>query len=230
MIGSYRYRFSFYVAGLMMGFGLLFGRLVCGFLCPFGLIQELLHKVPFYKVRNTKTRFWRMAGYGKYFMLAVFVIALPMFARNWAGMGEPAFCKYICPAGTLTAGLPLIAANQPMRESIGLLFALKASIAAVVVVGCLSVFRFFCRTLCPLGAFYGFFNKIALYRLNFDEHNCVHCGSCARVCKMDVDPSRTPDSPECIRCGDCAALCPVSALSAGFIQAEAQKTARGPAR
>jgi polyferredoxin len=200
----------------MLGFAILFGRFVCGFLCPFGLIQELIYKIPFYKVKNTKTRLWRAAGYGKYVTLAVFVIGLPLLARGEMGIGSPAFCKYICPAGTLTAGLPLLAANGPMRESAGALFALKASVAAAVILGCLSVFRFFCRTLCPLGAFYGFFNRISIYQLRFDENNCVHCGACANACKMDVDPSRALHSPDCVRCGDCVASCRASALSAGF--------------
>jgi polyferredoxin len=217
VLGSYQYRFSFYVTGLMVGFGLLFGRFICGFLCPFGLFQELLRKIPSYKTAGyPQQRYWRWLRRIKYVLLAVFVVGLPLFFRNDMGLGDPAFCKYICPAGTITAGLPLVAANPPMRGTIGWLFVLKTSIAAAVVAACVFVYRFFCRALCPLGAFYGLFNRISLYRLRMDENACVHCGRCAGICKMGVDPSRMPDSPECILCGDCVRTCALNALSIGF--------------
>ncbi len=216
VLGSLRYRFSFYVTGLMLGFGLLFGRLVCGFLCPFGLLQELIHKIPFYRVKKP----WHWPIYIKYALLIVFVIALPLLARSAMGVGKPAFCQYVCPAGTLTGGVPLLIANPLLRKSIGWLFALKMTLAVATVVGCLMITRFFCRCLCPLGAFYGLFNGVALYRLRLEERNCVRCGACARTCPMGVDPSKTPDSPECIRCGDCVKACRFSALGAGFAQWE----------
>jgi len=197
----------------MMAFGVLFGRFVCGFLCPFGLIQELLHKIPFYRVK----KLWKGFLYVKYVLLAVFVVGMPLLLRNFADLGDPAFCKYICPAGTLTAGLPLLAADSGLRGAIGGLFALKAAIAAATVIGCLAVYRFFCKVLCPLGAFYGFFNKVALYRLRLEKTKCIYCGACARACKMEVDPCRAPNGAECIRCGDCVRVCRFSALRAGFM-------------
>jgi len=228
VLGSYQYRFSFYVTGLLMLFGLLFGRLVCGFLCPFGLLQELLHKIPFPKIRNL----WKPLLRLKYVILVVFVLGMPVLFRGDIGIGDPAFCKYICPAGTITAGIPLLIANPAIRDAIGGLFFLKAAIALITVLGCLSIYRFFCKTMCPLGAFYGIFNKIALYRLKFCEENCVQCGACSKVCKMMVNPSRTPDSPECIRCGDCVKVCDFSALRAGLVlkNADKQKRADGPKR
>jgi polyferredoxin len=214
VLGARRYRFSFYVTGLLMGFGLLFGRLICGFLCPFGLFQEWLNKIPFFRVK----KLWRGLTYVKYVLLAVFVVGIPLWARGGlGGIGAPAFCKYICPAGTLTAGLPLLAANPALRETVGWLFALKATIALGILLGCIVVYRFFCRVLCPLGAIYGLFNKISLYQIRLEKGNCVRCGACSRVCKMEVDPSLAPDSPECIRCGDCVKACRFSALTSGFV-------------
>jgi polyferredoxin len=215
ILGAYQYKFSFYVIGLMMAFGLMFGRFVCGFLCPFGLIQELLHRVPFLKYmrENPLTRRLRAV---KYVLLAVFVIGLPLLFRNEMGLGDPAFCKYICPAGTLFGGAPLLVANPPLREAAGTLFVLKSTIAIAVVTACLSIYRAFCKFLCPLGAFYAMFGKISLYRLHLCESDCVHCGKCAEICKMGVNPSKEPDSHECIRCGDCVKACPAKALRAGF--------------
>ena len=220
VIASARYAFSFYAVGLMIGFGLMLGRLICGFLCPFGLLQELLHAsharpAKFKKAEKT-AKIARPARLVKYILLAVFVFALPFLTKGASGVGDPAFCKYICPAGTITAGGPLLAANPLMREGLGLLFALKASIALITIAGCLASYRFFCKYLCPLGAFYGLFNSFALYRLRLNKDACTRCGACASVCGMGVNPARSPDSPECIRCGDCVKTCPASAISRGF--------------
>ncbi|MCL1906076.1 MAG: 4Fe-4S binding protein [Clostridiales bacterium] len=212
VMGSIKYRFSYYVTGLLLLFGLTLGRFICGFLCPFGLVQELLHKLPTPKIKRP----WGWPRYIKYALLLVFVIALPLLAVNPLGMGDPAFCKYICPAGTLEAGLPLVALNPPLRAALGALFAWKLALALVIVAGCLTVYRFFCRYLCPLGAIYGLFNPISLYQLRCHKARCTDCGLCRDACRLGVDPARKNTSGECIRCGDCATACPHKALSLGF--------------
>lgn len=212
VLGSIQYSFSYYVAGLLLLFGVVLGRFVCGFLCPFGLIQELLHKIPAPKIKNPPRR----PRYIKYTLLLVFVILMPLVAVNQVGMGAPAFCQYICPAGTLTAGLPLLAANAPLRAALGSLFTWKLALALLIVAGCVVIYRFFCRYLCPLGAIYALFNRISLYRLHLKRESCAACGSCRRACRMGVDPALAPNSGECIRCGDCAAACPHQALRLGW--------------
>jgi len=57
-----------------------------------------------------------------------------------------------------------------------------------------------------------------------NEHTCTHCGACAAVCRMGVDPSVHPTDPECIRCSDCVAVCPVHALSLGLPSVQPQRT------
>ncbi|KSV58320.1 4Fe-4S binding protein [Acetivibrio ethanolgignens] len=209
--GSRSFNFSFYVVGILLAFGVLFGRFICGWLCPFGLFQELIHKIPSPKLRLKKGFL-----YIKYAVLIIFVILLPIVATNYMGMGKPAFCQFICPAGTLGGGIPLLATNEELRQTIGSLFFLKMAILIGTIAGCIFIYRFFCRTLCPLGAIYGLMNKISLYRLEVDKDKCVNCGKCKRVCKMEVDPVKVPDSPECIRCGACAYHCPKEAIHTGF--------------
>ena len=209
--GSMNFKFSFYVVGLLLAFGVLLGRFICGYLCPFGLLQELIHKIP-----SPKIKLWKGLLYIKYVMLVVFVILMPVFVTNYMGMGKPAFCQFICPAGTLEGGIPLLGMHAQLRQTIGPLFLLKIVILGITITGCILVYRFFCKTLCPLGVIYGLMNKISIYHLEVDEDKCVGCGKCSKVCKMDVNPVITPDSVECIRCGACASACPRDAIKLCF--------------
>ena len=184
--------------------GVLLGRFVCGFLCPFGWLQDLLHKVPTKKFSTKKL---------KYAVLLLAVVLLPVLIVNDLGMGDPYFCKYICPQGVLEGALPLSAVNEGIRSALGKLFSWKLVVLISVVVLSVLFYRPFCKWICPLGAFYALFNKVSLLEMKVDEHKCVSCGKCAKVCKMDVDVTKTPNSTECIRCGKCISACPTDAVS-----------------
>lgn len=211
--GSMKLDVSFYVVGFLLAVGVVLGRLVCGFLCPFGLLQDLLALIP---LPRKKLRLPRFAKYIKYGVLAVFVILMPVLVTNVVGMGDPAFCQYICPAGTLQGGIPLVGTHPELQQTVGPLFGWKMFLLAATVLGSIAVCRFFCKTLCPLGAIYGMLNKVSFYRLTVDERKCIHCGKCAQVCCMDVDPTKHAQSMECIRCGECAKACPTGAIRLGF--------------
>lgn len=214
VISSRSYQFSFYIIGFLMAVGALSGRVVCGFLCPFGLVQDLLHKIPVPKLK--KLPGGKYLKYLKYVILAVFVLLLPMFAVNIIGQGNPWFCKWICPSGTLLGGIPLTLGNPDLQAAIGRLFDWKVFLMVSILVFSMFAYRPFCRFLCPLGAVYGVFNPVSLYHLHLDEDKCVNCGICKKTCKMGIDPRETPNSIECIRCGDCVRACPAGALTKGF--------------
>ena len=211
VLASRDYRFSFYIVGFLLMVGALAGRLVCGWLCPFGLVQDLLYKIPgVKKLRHVPGDRW--LKYLKYFILVSFVLVLPLTVLDIVGQGQPWFCKYICPSGTLFGGVPLVAANPLLRGALGWLFTWKMGILIVLLALSMVIYRPFCRYLCPLGAIYGLFNGVALYRFQVDEHKCVSCGACQRACKLDIPAHKTPNSPECIRCGDCKRSCPQGAI------------------
>ena len=209
VVGSSRFSFSYYVTGTLILLGVLLGRFVCGFLCPFGWLQELLHKVPGKKL---STRGLRPLTYLKYVVLALAVVALPVLVVDDIGMGDPFFCKYLCPQGVLEGAIPLAAANPGIRAALGPLFSWKLAVLVAVVVLSVVFFRPFCKWVCPLGAFYGLMNKVSLLEVSLDHDRCVSCGKCAAACQMDVDVTASPNSAECIRCGKCISACPVDAL------------------
>lgn len=215
VIGSWNFSFAFYVAGFLMFVGAIIGRFVCGWLCPFGLIQELLHKIPFPKKIKSfhGDKLLRML---KYVILIIFVILMPMFLVDLLGQGAPYFCKLICPVGTLEGGIPLVLANRAMRGALGWLYAWKTVILAVTIFLSILIYRPFCKYICPLGGIYSVFNPISVFRYRIDSEKCISCGACAKSCDMNCDPVKNPNGLECIRCGKCKKACPVGAISSGF--------------
>ncbi|CCX64008.1 putative uncharacterized protein [Firmicutes bacterium CAG:791] len=207
--GSSKFRFSYYISGFLILLGVLLGRLICGFLCPFGWFQELLHRIP---TRKFSTKKLRPLTYLKYVILLVMVVLLPAFAVNDVGMGDPFFCKYLCPQGVLEGAIPLALVNSGIRAALGKLFTWKLCILLAVTALSILFYRPFCKWLCPLGAFYALFNKVSLLQMKVDANACISCGKCARACGMDVDVTKTPDHAECIRCGKCVLACPTGAV------------------
>ena len=211
VIGSWNFKFAFYVAGFLMFVGALMGRFVCGWLCPFGLFQDLLYKIPFPKKIKTVPGD-KLLRKLKYVILVVFVILLPMFLVDILGQGAPYFCKLICPAGTLEGGIPLVLLNKSMRSAVGWLYAWKNVLLVATVILSVLVYRPFCKYICPLGAVYSVFNPISIFRYRVDKDTCINCGACAKVCNMQVNPVENANHPECIRCGACKHACPVKAI------------------
>ncbi|MEY8403523.1 4Fe-4S binding protein [Oscillospiraceae bacterium 44-34] len=212
-VGGVRHHFPFYVLGLLTLFGVVLGRAVCGLLCPFGLVQDLLHKIPVPKRRVPK-RIDRPARFLKYVVLLVLVIGLPAFAVTGTGITPPYFCQYLCPAGTLEGGVPLMIANPALRALAGRLFQWKVLVLIAVAAASMFIGRPFCRYLCPLGAFYALFNRFSFYQMKLDESRCVGCGTCERACPMAVEVTKDINSGECIRCGKCRTVCPTGAITA----------------
>lgn len=197
-LDSGQYFFGFSVFGTIGVLGGLFGRMICGWACPFGFIQELLHKIP-----SRKFGIPRILSYGKFMFLLIFVIVLPLVLVDEFGTGNPWFCKFICPAGTLEAGLPMIFLQPNLRNTIGLLFLNKFVLMILFLGWAVFTSRPFCRTTCPLGAFYALFSKVRLVKLRLDEAKCTNCKACHHVCPMGVKFNESPDDPECISCLAC---------------------------
>lgn len=250
----------FAALGFLFVFGSLLGRFVCGWLCPFGLVQDLMHRIPLpgqrtvapaasapgsrrqrtdapvssapgsrrqhtdtapdrehpsrlFAVFRKRKRlpFHHILKHGKYLTLVGLVFLGSAFLTD--GFAKfPAFCKYLCPSGTLLGALPLLGANEGLRSQAGGLFFWKLGILLVLLLLSVFVYRPFCQYLCPLGAVYGLFNRFSLVQIRWEEERCIHCSACETACPVGLPVQEISRSPECIRCGECMAACPKKCL------------------
>ena len=217
-LGKRKGKFPFYVLGILVMFGVLFGRLLCGFVCPFGFFQDLLYKIPGKKLTVNK-KIDKPLRLFKYAVLAIVVVLFSLFLKD-GGASVPWFCKYICPAGTLEGGIPLVTANGELRELVGGLFTWKLGVLFAIIIASVFIGRFFCRYICPLGAFYSLFNKFSFYRMDVDKGKCTDCKKCEQVCIMATSVIKNCNAAECIRCGKCKAACPTNAIKTHFGRAQ----------
>jgi len=211
-LGTYR-SFTFsaffpvfaYTLGFLLFWGLLLGRFICGWICPFGFIQELIYKTPGPKLKLSPSP--RIRTLIKASLLFITVLLFPLLVKKGL-YGVSAFCKYLCPAGTLEAAIPQVILQPQLRSLIGGIFFFKLFLLFLILVLCTLEERFFCKVLCPLGLIYGLFNKISLVNFIANREKCRICGSCEKVCVSEITPYIQVESLECIRCLRCKEVCP----------------------
>ena len=181
-----------YLGGALGLVGLTTGRLTCGWLCPFGWVQDLAYKLP--------TRKWSprlRLPWLRFAVLILLVLVLPFLT------GEQWFSK-VCPAGTLEAGIPWVLLSEEVRKQAGGLFAFKIGTLAGLLGWMVVTRRPFCRYFCPLGAIYAVLNRISLVFLRFHPETCRRCERCRSLCAGGQSPEERVDGLRCVRCMECA--------------------------
>jgi ferredoxin-type protein NapH len=207
--------FPFIAVGLLLTLGALFGSVICGWVCPFGLLQDLAAKVP---VKKFKLPAW--SGYFRYVVLVVAVLAVPYFF----GEGHWLFICRVCPAGALEKAVPDMVSQAATGQSVVFPSGVKLSILAVFLVAIFISIRPWCRVLCPLGAIFAFFNRFSVFSMKLDEYKCTKCNRCRTLCSYGIEPDITPNSDRCIRCLECT-KCGPAALAVGTVFDAAEEQA-----
>jgi len=172
---------------------LVFGRVFCGWVCPMGGVQELIHAP---KLRfKVPQRLDRGLNLLKYFVLVAFIIIVVVTGKNVWGEYEPFKVLF-----NFTGGL------------------IASILLAAVLFASLFVERFFCRYLCPYGAFLSILSRFSLLRLKVDKEKCVNCGQCTRgKCPMGAISKKDGECPvinsgKCIKCNECESCCNKKAI------------------
>ncbi len=180
--------FPFLAVGVVLLVAALIGSLVCGWACPFGFVQDLIAKIPLWKIRIPN---W--LGVGRYLVLIGLVIVVPYL---W-GEGHRLFICRLCPAGALEAGLPRTLAGQ-IHMSLS-----KWGILAAFLVAAVFTYRPWCKVFCPLGGFLSLFNRFSVFHLRYDRQRCSACRVCGANCPMGVTVRRAVNTSHCNRCMEC---------------------------
>ena len=199
--------FPFIALGIIVIVGIFLGSIVCGWLCPFGMLQDLFRRIPAPKFNLPK---W--AGAFRYVVLVGAVLAVPYFF----GTGHPLFVCNFCPVAGLEASVPNMVSQAAAGQGVIWPNLLKLSIIILLLIAVFFVNRPWCRLLCPLGAFFGLFNKISAFFLGFDPDKCTNCNQCRNICEYGIDPVARPNDSRCIRCFECT-KCGPGALTVNSI-------------
>ena len=181
----------------------LLGRVLCGFICPLGFIQDVVHEARqalHIEGISLNERMYAVLRLVKWVMLIIF-LGIGFIGGN--------FCDF-CPA----------AAVSPALAGFKLSLGLGGFIMVIVLVSGFFKRRCFCNV-CPLGFILGLTHKISLFKLKKNAVACTECGACYEACPMGIKSIFTErdgkdikkidvTTSDCIMCGDCVRRCPES--------------------
>lgn len=188
-----------YVIGTLLLFSAFFGRMVCGWLCPFGWLQEQVGKL-----RRAKRPIWPALSYLRYAVLIFLVFVIPYHTHV-------AWFSKLCPQGALQGGLTQPLLDPSLRDMMGGWWWLKQVILLLTLVAMLLWRRPFCAVICPLGAIFSLFHRMSAWDIRWQEERCVHCGWCVKNCPQGIDPRYEVNSHRCVGCLECQ-KCPYDAI------------------
>jgi polyferredoxin len=202
---------------------LLLGRVFCGWICPYGTMHQFIGWV--FNIRrnrqNIDVNAYRPIFQLKYYGLTIFLV-LAAFGSLQIGLLDPicllvrSFAVALKPGAdiALPAGIDFLRASPGATDPRVFAGAWFVGLMLVALVGMnLVIPRFFCRVLCPLGAFLGVLSRFALWRIDRDVTKCTDCNLCLRHCEGASDPQAALRKSECFVCFNCIDDCPEDALS-----------------
>jgi polyferredoxin len=176
---------------------IIFRRVFCGLICPLGTLQELFGRIGmkiFRKKLIIPMPIDRLLRYLKYLGLGLIVF----FSAYTGSLVQRSYDPWV-------AYHHLSSSDLFSEFSIGFLILLLS------LAGSLLYDRFFCKYLCPMGAFLALINKLGFFRIERNERTCIKCQACDRICPVNIEVSKEKivHSPECINCNECVTTCPV---------------------
>lgn len=235
LIASRTFFVSFVFAALTIVLTFILGRVACGWVCPLGSIHQFFSFI-FKKsklLKPKKVADNRMAW--KYYLL-VFILVGTLFSLDLVGVLDPLSLLYRSFAVSVFPGF-----SHGFSSFIGILYGINLSslgnnlaqffenlalnstfrqgfFIGVLFIGTVALNlyreRFWCRYLCPLGAFLGLVSRWNVLKLRIDPQKCIECELCNIHCETQANPFPEEEwkSSECVYCYTCSSICPTSAV------------------
>ncbi|MCF8266497.1 MAG: 4Fe-4S dicluster domain-containing protein [Ignavibacteriales bacterium] len=217
--------FSLIAILLILLMTIIFGRVYCSVLCPFGILQDILGRI---RKKKIKYRARRVK-----IIIPTLLVALLIFSvlikenialvfldpfSNFGRIISGVFLTLISNSVNLTAGSGImnrLIIVEPMTgRELSFMF-----IYGTVTLGFLYYFvgkngRLFCNYLCPAGAALAFVSKFSKFRVSIDQHSCIGCGACEKFCKSGcIDTKQKQiDNSQCVLCFNCIDICPSESI------------------
>ncbi len=196
-VGDKVWAFVFFAALAIVG-----NKLICGWACPFGAIQELIYYIPILKkLKKRKLPFF----ISNTIRSVLFVVMLLMLFGIVGGQEGFVIYHYVNPFNLFDFDF----------ESV--------PIGATIVVALIVSFGFyrpFCQFICPFGLLSWFFERVSIFRVKIDRDRCINCGVCISACPLDAAKGRVAGrmfSADCFSCTRCLNVCPTDAIRYGFV-------------
>ena len=199
---------TYVLFGATVLLALVLRRSFCGQICAFGGLQEFFGKLgkKLFKRRPVvPQKLDRVLRSLKYVVLAVTVAMAWITGELWITPYDPFNALgHLADFNALTT-----------TYLVGFLVLVLSLLGSVVYD------RFFCKYLCPAGAFYGLIGKVSPYAVTVHAESCIRCGKCNKACPMNVEVMNAKHgrvtSLECINCNECVNVCPQQgAIECGF--------------
>ncbi len=191
---------TFVLLAITVILAIVFRRSFCGLLCPFGALQELFAKIG-QKILGKRMEVPKAIDvplrYLKYLILPLTLLLAWYFSTLWISPVDP----YSAYAHLTNVGGAI--AEEPLAI-VGFI------LLGLTIIGSFVYDRFFCKYLCPAGAFYAIIGKISPTFVERNNHLCIHCKACTKVCPMNIDVEKgfKIKNSECINCNECVNVCP----------------------
>jgi polyferredoxin len=173
---------------------LFFRRSFCGLICPIGALQEFVGKIQKHRwvIPQKVDRYLRLI---KYFVLIITLWGAWMTLSYWWIRVDPYYSFSL-----------LVKKLSGMSPK----FIYGYMVLVFSLLGSFLLDRFFCKYLCPLGAFYSLIGYFSPTRVVRNQDKCIHCNKCTKVCPVNIDVAKETEviTPECISCNECINVCP----------------------